>query len=175
MHALNSFKVAAAAAVAQAPKRLALVGGMLISGREEPSIHHAVIVIEGNRIVPVGPREQVKIPADATVIDTSSKTMLPGLIDTHVHLVIVGHGDYPRCFKWLDEHGRTTRSAASSISRRSNYLWRASPRRSISAHRSRTLSMCASASRDTHRNPVSPRNNVRKRALRMVSSAKIWL
>src|SRR5215472_10935173 len=92
------------AAVAQAPKRVALVGGMLITGREEAPIHHAAIVIEGNRIVAVGPREQVKIPADATVIDTSNKTMLPGLIDTHVHLVIVGHGDYPRYFKWLDEH-----------------------------------------------------------------------
>jgi imidazolonepropionase-like amidohydrolase len=93
-----------AAAVAQAPKRVALVGGMLITGREEQPIHHAAIVIEGNRIVAVGPREQVKIPPDATVINTSNKTMLPGLIDTHVHLVIVGHGDYPRYFKWLDEH-----------------------------------------------------------------------
>jgi imidazolonepropionase-like amidohydrolase len=30
--------------------------------------------------------------------------MLPGLIDTHVHVVLVGHGDYPRYFKWLDDH-----------------------------------------------------------------------
>ncbi|QEE29433.1 amidohydrolase family protein [Terriglobus albidus] len=94
----------ASAVLAQAPKKVALVGGMLITGREEQPLHHAAVLIEGNRIVAVGPMDQVKIPADATVIDTSNKTMLPGLIDTHVHVVLVGHGDYPRYFKWLDDH-----------------------------------------------------------------------
>jgi imidazolonepropionase-like amidohydrolase len=46
--------------------------------------------------------ESVKIPPETTVIDTSGQTMLPGLIDAHIHLVLVGHGDYPRYFKWLD-------------------------------------------------------------------------
>ena len=92
-------------AFAQAPqKKVALVGGQLITGLDEPPIHHAAVVIVGNRIVAAGSMNEVKIPADATVIDTSSKTMMPGLIDTHVHLVLVGHGDYPRYFKWLDQH-----------------------------------------------------------------------
>ncbi|MCU1324281.1 MAG: Imidazolonepropionase [Acidobacteriaceae bacterium] len=89
---------------AQAPKKIAMVGGMLITGLEEPPIHHATVLIEGNRIVAIGPMDQIKIPADATVVDTSGQTMLPGLIDTHVHMVLIGHGDYPRYFKWLDEH-----------------------------------------------------------------------
>jgi len=89
---------------AQAPKKVALVGGMLITGLDAPPIHHAVVLIEGNRIVAAGPRGTVTIPPDATVVDTSGETMLPGLIDTHVHLVIVGHGDYPRYFKWLADH-----------------------------------------------------------------------
>jgi len=91
-------------AYTQAPKTIALVGGLLITGLDEPPIHHAVVVISGNRIVAVGSRSEIKIPADATVIDTSSLTMMPGLIDTHVHVVLVGHGDYPRYFKWLDNH-----------------------------------------------------------------------
>jgi imidazolonepropionase-like amidohydrolase len=89
---------------AQTPQKVAMVGGMLITGVDEPPIHHAAVLIEGNRIVQVGNMESVKIPPDATVIDTSGQTMLPGLIDAHVHLVLVGHGDYPRYFKWLDDH-----------------------------------------------------------------------
>lgn len=89
---------------AQAPKKIAMVGGMLITGIDEPPIHHAVVLIEGNRIVAVGTKAEIKIPADATIVDTTNKTMMPGLIDTHVHLVLVGHGDYPTYFKWLDDH-----------------------------------------------------------------------
>lgn len=93
-----------AAAQAQAPKRIALVGGMLLDGWEVPPLHHAAVLIEGNRIVQVGPASQVKIPPDATVIDTSGRTMMPGLIELHAHLVILGAGDYGRWFKWLDDH-----------------------------------------------------------------------
>ena len=41
---------------------LALVGGMLLDGYEGPVIHKAAIVIEGDRIVAVGPADQVEIP-----------------------------------------------------------------------------------------------------------------
>ena len=100
----------AALAWAQAPagtaasRRLALVGGMLLDGNEAPPIHHAVVLIEGNKIVQVGPESEVKIPADATLIDTSGLTMMPGMIETHAHLAILGHGDYGRWFPWLAEH-----------------------------------------------------------------------
>lgn len=78
-----------------AQEKLALVGGMLLDGYEAPPIHHAAVVIEGDRIVAVGPRSEIEIPSDARVIDTRGKTMLPGLIDLHVHLMILGHGNYP--------------------------------------------------------------------------------
>src|SRR5687768_5963455 len=68
---------------AQPPKRLALVGGMLLTGYEVPPVHHAAVVIEGNRIVAAGPAASIKIPADAVVVDTNGRTMLPGLIETH--------------------------------------------------------------------------------------------
>ena len=90
---------------AQAPKRLALVGGMLLTGYEVPPIHRAAILIEGNRIVAAGPAADVRIPADATVSDTSGRTMMPGLIETHGHLVVLGHGAYDRWFPWISRHG----------------------------------------------------------------------
>jgi imidazolonepropionase-like amidohydrolase len=44
------------------------------------------IVIEGGRIVAVGPQASTATPAGATVIDLGSSTVLPGLIDTHTHV-----------------------------------------------------------------------------------------
>src|SRR5216117_650925 len=89
---------------APASQHLALVGGMLLDGNEAPPIHHAAVLVEGNKILQVGPASTIKIPADATVIDTSGLTMMPGMIEAHAHLAILGHGDYGRWFPWLAEH-----------------------------------------------------------------------
>ena len=94
-----------ATASAQAPRRVALVGGMLLTGYEVPPIHHAAVLIEGDKIVGAGPASEIKIPADATVIDTSGRVMLPGLIETHGHLVVLGHGSYDTWFPWINSHG----------------------------------------------------------------------
>lgn len=90
-----------AAPQAGGSKYLALVGGMLIDGYPVPPLHHAAILIEGNKIVAVGPASEVKIPAGATIIDTSGRTMMPGLIDEHAHLSILGHGEYRRWYPWI--------------------------------------------------------------------------
>jgi imidazolonepropionase-like amidohydrolase len=86
-------------------RTLALVGGMLLTGYEMPPIHHAAVIIEGNKIVAAGPFSEVKIPPDAAVVDTSGRTMLPGLIETHGHLVVLGHGAYETWFPWIAAHG----------------------------------------------------------------------
>ena len=90
---------------AQTPKHLALVGGMLITGYEVPPIHHAAVLIEGNTIVAAGPASDIKVPSDATVVDTSGRVMLPGLIETHGHLIVLGHGSYDTWFPWIKAHG----------------------------------------------------------------------
>jgi len=89
----------------QTPKRLALVGGMLLTGYEVPPVHHAAVLIESGKIAAAGPASEVKIPADATIVDTSGRTMLPGLIEAHGHLVALGHGSYDTWFPWIAAHG----------------------------------------------------------------------
>ena len=93
----------AALAAAQPVRKLALVGGMLLDGQEVPPIHHAAVLIEGERITWVGRAVDAKIPPDATVVDTSGRVMLPGLIDLHVHLKNIGHGNYDRWDPWIME------------------------------------------------------------------------
>ena len=46
------------ASAAYSQERLALVGGMLLDGYEAPAIHNAAILIEGDRIVAVGPAQR---------------------------------------------------------------------------------------------------------------------
>ena len=53
-------------------------------------IEKATVVVRGGRIVAAGPAVEVTVPADASVIDLPSTTLLPGLIDAHVHLVLGG-------------------------------------------------------------------------------------
>jgi N-acetylglucosamine-6-phosphate deacetylase len=48
-------------------------------------IENGVILIEGHRISKVGPRERVKIPAGAAVIDNQDRHIVPGFIDLHIH------------------------------------------------------------------------------------------
>jgi len=73
---------------------LALVGGQIVDGYEGKPITDGVILIAGERIAALGPRSQVPVPAGVATIDTRGMTLLPGLADMHVHLMILGHGDY---------------------------------------------------------------------------------
>jgi hypothetical protein len=75
----------------RAPK-LALVGATVVDGTGAAPIPEATIVIEGDRISAVGPRTQIAIPADATVVDVAGKTILPGLWDMHAHFEQVEWG-----------------------------------------------------------------------------------
>lgn len=81
--------------------RYALVGGMLLDGYEAPPVHNAVVLVEGNRIIAAGPAHAVDIPAGTPVIDTRGKTIMPGLIDMHIHLDLIGHGDYDEYYRFL--------------------------------------------------------------------------
>lgn len=75
-----------AAAAAQEPV-IALRAARMIDATGGPAVSDAVVLVRGNRIEVVGTRGSVKIPAGAQVIDLPGQTLLPGLIDTHSHLV----------------------------------------------------------------------------------------
>jgi len=81
---------------ARAQKRdiKALVGGTLIDGYGTRTIRNSVIIIEGERIKAVGQVGSLAVPAGAEIISTEGMTVLPGLWDMHVHLMINGHSDY---------------------------------------------------------------------------------
>jgi len=49
-------------------------------------IEHGTVVVEGNRIVAIGPTGQVQVPAGAARVDVRGKTIIPGLIDVHAHV-----------------------------------------------------------------------------------------
>ena len=83
------------AAGAQQPT-LALVGGRVLDGFGGPPIEDGVVLVAGERIVAVGPRAEVDLPEGVLVVDTEGMTVLPGLCDMHVHLQLLGHGDYTR-------------------------------------------------------------------------------
>jgi len=72
----------------------ALVGGRLIDGYGGAPLENSVVLIEGDRIKAVGRVGELAVPAGAEVISTEGMSVLPGLWDMHVHLMIVGHGDY---------------------------------------------------------------------------------
>lgn len=72
----------------------ALVGGTLIDGYGSHPIQNSVIIIEGERIKTIGTVGEVEIPENAERISTEGMSVLPGLWDMHVHLMINGHTDY---------------------------------------------------------------------------------
>ena len=60
-------------------------------------VRDAVVVIEDGRVTRAGKRDGVPIPRDAETIDAAGLTLLPGLIDCHVHLTSLGEGlDFAR-------------------------------------------------------------------------------
>jgi imidazolonepropionase-like amidohydrolase len=81
---------AQAASTAQ-PQLVLIKAGRLIDGRSQQVQSNVGILVERERIKVVGPLAQVQAQAaNARVIDLSQMTVLPGLIDTHTHLLLQG-------------------------------------------------------------------------------------
>lgn len=68
------------------PRTVAIRAGRLVDVNAQRVLTDQMIVIQGDRIVSVSPTAATSLPAGTPTIDLSDKTVLPGLIDTHVHL-----------------------------------------------------------------------------------------
>jgi imidazolonepropionase-like amidohydrolase len=77
-----------------AQKIKALVGGTLIDGFGGPSIQNSIVLIEDKRIKAVGRIGELTIPKEAEIISTEGMSVMPGLWDMHVHLMLNGHSNY---------------------------------------------------------------------------------
>ena len=67
---------------------VAIRAGRLFDSRAGRMLNNQIILIKGDRIMDVGP--SVAIPAGARVIDLSGSTVMPGMVDAHVHVVTGG-------------------------------------------------------------------------------------
>src|SRR5690348_13398069 len=95
---LCTFFAAAIAAFALPPARAQMAGkylaprdqivairaGRLFDARSGMMLANQLILVRGDRISDVGPG--LAIPAGARVIDLSNATVMPGMIDAHVHI-----------------------------------------------------------------------------------------
>ena len=71
---------------AAASNAVVFEGARLIVDARKPPIDDAAFLVENGRIVKVGKKGALKIPAGAVRIDLSGKTVMPALLDPHVHL-----------------------------------------------------------------------------------------
>jgi Tol biopolymer transport system component len=63
-----------------------LRGGTALTMVEREIVPDADVVVTDNRIVAVGPRGSVGVPAGAEIVDVSGTTVLPGFVDVHAHI-----------------------------------------------------------------------------------------
>lgn len=80
---------------------VAITGAAVFEGSGAPAQPDRTVLIEADRIAAVGPRAEVPVPEGASVIEGRGRTVLPGLIDMHVHL-------RPAAFPLLLAYGVTT-------------------------------------------------------------------
>lgn len=67
----------------------AIRSARLLDGTGSDHIRDGVVLVDGDRIVAVGPADRVEVPGGAEVVDLGPLTVLPGLIDMHAHLGFV--------------------------------------------------------------------------------------
>src|SRR5882724_5808302 len=70
----------------------AIVGATLWDGTGRAPVTNAVTVIRGDRILCAGAAGECPVPRGAKAIDARGRYLIPGLIDSHVHLLFLTNG-----------------------------------------------------------------------------------
>jgi imidazolonepropionase-like amidohydrolase len=76
--------VLAAGGLTAQTKITVLEGARVIVG-DGKALDNATIVVEGDRIAQVGPAASIKVPSGATRLSVAGKTIMPAIVDSHVH------------------------------------------------------------------------------------------
>jgi len=74
--------------------------GLLIDGSGREPVSPAVVVVEGERVAAVGRPEEVRIPPGSVIYDAGNRTVMPGLIDSHVHITGSGEANWMETIKY---------------------------------------------------------------------------
>jgi imidazolonepropionase-like amidohydrolase len=88
---LPAFPVAAQAP-APAPTVTVLKAARMFDGRSDATVANAVVIVEGSKIRDAG--SGLPVPPGATVVDLGDATLLPGFIDSHMHLTFEAGENY---------------------------------------------------------------------------------
>jgi imidazolonepropionase-like amidohydrolase len=71
---------------------IAIRAGRLIDGYSDKPFENVTVLVEKNKIVSLG--KDPVVPANATIVNLGNKTVLPGFIDAHTHIMSLGGEDY---------------------------------------------------------------------------------
>jgi len=83
---IASHRVAPPPTAPPRPPHLAIVDVTVVDPRDGGRLfEHSTVVVEGDRILRVGPSASVTPPADAQVMDGRGRYLIPGLWDAHIH------------------------------------------------------------------------------------------
>ena len=93
----------------------AIKSDLLFDGTGAPPIRDAVVVIDGERVSAVGARSEVSVPGDAEVHDVGAATVLPGLIDAHVHMLHTGSASSGADSRAMDDRQLLLMGARNSL------------------------------------------------------------
>lgn len=66
-------------------------GARLITGDGSPAVESGVFIVRNGHISAIGNRGAVRIPAGATRVELAGKTVMPAMIDAHVHIGYEGY------------------------------------------------------------------------------------
>ena len=86
---------------------IAIKGGVLIDGTGRSPIEKSIVVVEGSKITSVGKEGEMALPKEKglKVINVAGKTVMPGLIDSHVHIYTDGESSEFYSLPIKNNHG----------------------------------------------------------------------
>ena len=103
-----------ASAQGAAGRTTAIVGASVVNLNGGPAVTNAAVIIEGDRVVTIGPAASTPIPPGAEVIRAAGKWVVPGLMNMHTHYGLVLPGRQGAELANESEAGLALRMAANA-------------------------------------------------------------